>query len=82
MWEPCEITLLYGASKGSVARLQKVQNALCHFVFKLNKMSHATPFQQKLHWLPISYCILFKNNLLILTARNLSQPPQPPTCHP
>ena len=42
---------------GSVAKLQKVQNALYHFVFKLEKMSHAKPYLEKLHWLPISYSV-------------------------
>ena len=36
--------LLYGASKGSVAKPQKVQNELCCFVFKLDDMSHVKPY--------------------------------------
>ena len=51
-------SLLYGASKGSVAKLQKVQNVLCLFVFKLDKkMSHVKPYLEKLYWLPVSYRI-------------------------
>ena len=38
-------------------------------------MSHVTPFFKKLHWLPIQHRILFKYNLLVFKAINLSQPP-------
>ena len=38
-------------------------------------MSHVTPFLKKLHWLPIQHHILFKYNLLVFKAINLSQPP-------
>ena len=38
-------------------------------------MSHVTPFLKKLHWLPIQRRILFKYNLLVFKAINLSQPP-------
>ena len=53
-------SLLYGISKYNVAKLQKIQNALCRIVFRLDRTSHVTPFLQKLHWLPITYRILFK----------------------
>ena len=33
-----------------------------------------TPFLQKLHWLPITYRILFKYNLITSKAINFSQP--------
>ena len=36
--------------------------------------SHVTPFLQKLHWLPITYRILFKYNLITFKAINFSQP--------
>ena len=68
-------SLLYGVNKTSIARLQKVQNALCRIVFRLDKTSHIKPYLQKLHWLPIPYCILFKYNLLTFKAINLAQPP-------
>ena len=66
-------SLLYGVSRGSVAKLQKVQNVLCHFVYKLDKMSHVKLFREKLHWLPISY-ILFKYNILIFKAKTSPNP--------
>ena len=52
-------SLLYEVSKSNIAKLQ----------------SHVTPFLEKLHWLSIQHCILFKYNLLVFKAINLSQPP-------
>ena len=62
-------------SKSNIAKLQRVQNALCRIIFRLDTMSHVTPFLKKLHWLPIQHRILFKYNLLVFKAINLSQPP-------
>ena len=67
-------SLLYGISKYNVAKLQKIQNALCRIVFRLDRTSHVTLFLQKLHWLPITYRILFKYNLITFKAINFSQP--------
>ena len=67
-------SLLYGVSKYNVAKLQKIQNALCRIVFRLDRTSHATPFLQNLHWLPITYRILFKYNLITFKAIKFSQP--------
>ena len=68
-------SLLDGVSKSNVAKLQRVQNALCRIIFRLDKMSHATPFLKKLDWLPIQYHFLVKYNLLVFKAMNLLQPP-------
>ena len=68
-------TLRYGVSKSNIAKLQIVQNALCRIIFRLDKLSHVTPFLKKLHWLPIQHCIFFKYNLLVFKAINLSQSP-------
>ena len=68
--------LLYHTKEAYTVRLQRVQNALCHTVCKLNKFSHVTPFLHKLHWLHIHYCILFKYNLLTYNkAIHFSQTP-------
>ena len=67
-------SLLYGVSKSNIAKLQRVQNALCRIIFRLDKMSHVTPFLKKLHWLPIQHRILFKYNIFVFKAINLSQP--------
>ena len=40
-------SLLYGVSKSNIAKLQRVQNALCHIIFRIDKMSHVTPFLKK-----------------------------------
>ena len=68
-------SLLYGVTRSSIAKLQRVQNALCRIVYRLDRMSHVTPYLEKLHWLPIQYRILFKYNLLVFKAINYSQPP-------
>ena len=68
-------SLLYGVSKSNIAKLQRVQNALCRIIFRLDKMSHVTPFLKKLHGLPIQHRILFKYDLLVFKAINLSHPP-------
>ena len=67
-------SLLYRVNKYNVAKLQKIQNALCRIVFRLDKTSHVTPYLQKLDWLPISYRILFKYNLITFKAIRFSQP--------
>ena len=66
-------SLLYGISKYNVAKLQKIQNALCRIVFRLDRTSRVTPFLQKLHWLPITCHILFKYNLITFKAIKFSQ---------
>ena len=69
------ISLLYGVSKSNIAKLQRVQNALCCIIFRLDKMSHVIPLLKKLHWLPIQHCTLFMYNLLVFKAINLLQAP-------
>ena len=49
-------------------------NALYRIVFRLDKTSYVTSYLQKLHWLPISYCILFKYSLITFKAIIFSQP--------
>ena len=70
-------SLLYNTKKAYTSRLQRVHNALCRTVCKLNKYCHVTPFLHKLHWLPIHYCVLLKYNLLTYKAIHFSQPPYP-----
>ena len=68
-------SLLYGISKANITKLQRVQNALCHTVYKLNRLSHVSTCLNKLHWLPIEQRILFKYNLLLFKAIKFNQPP-------
>ena len=67
-------SLLYGVNKYNMAKFQKIQNALCRIVFRVEKTSHVTSYLQKLHWLPISYRILFKYNLITFKVIRFSQP--------
>ena len=67
-------SLLCGVNKYNVAKLQKIQNALCRIFLRLNKTSLVTAYLQKLHSLPISYRILFKYNLGTFKAIKFSQP--------
>ena len=48
-------SLLYGVSKANVGKLQIFQNALCCIVFRLDRVSHATPYLKKLHCLRILF---------------------------
>ena len=69
-------SLLCGVSKSNIAKLQRVQNALCRIIFRLDNMSHVTPFLKKTPLAPNStFNILFKYNFLVFKAINLSQPP-------
>ena len=71
-------SLLYGVSKSNIAKLQRVQNALCRIIFRLDKMSHVTPFLKKLHWLLIQHHILLSiiswySRLSIFHSPHISQ---------
>ena len=61
-------SFLYGLNKYNVAKLQKIQDALCRIVSRLEKTSYVTSYLQQLDWLPISYHILFKYNLIPFKA--------------
>ena len=39
-------SLFYGVSKYNIAKLQRVQNAIGHIIFRLDKVSHVTPFEK------------------------------------
>ena len=67
-------SLFYGICKYNVAKFEKINNALCRIVFILDRTTHVTPFLHNLHWLPITYHILFKYNLITFKAFKFSQP--------
>ena len=48
-------SLPYGINKSSVGQLQKVQIALCRFIFNLDRKCHVSPYLERLHWLPVHY---------------------------
>ena len=69
-------SLLYGVSKSNIAKLQRVQNALCRIIFRLDQMSHVTPFLKKFHWLPIQSCLsttFWYSRLLIFHSPRIFQ---------
>src|SRR5579863_9602408 len=57
-------SLFYNLSATSIARLQRVQNALARVVCPTVKRSkHITPTLRKLHWLPVQQRICYKITL-------------------
>lgn len=50
--------------------MQRVQNTAGRLVSRSSKYDHITPLLQQLHWLPISYRVVFKILLLVLKARH------------
>ena len=60
-------SLYYGLPNTQLQRLQRIQNAAAHVIYKKSKYEHVTPLLYELHWLPVSHRILFK--LLVLTFK-------------
>ena len=52
-------SLLYGLSKYSLYRLQKVQNSVARIVTRTSRSSYVTFLLKSLHWLPVKYRINF-----------------------
>ena len=53
-------SLLIGASKEQIKRLQKVQNTAARITLRIKKYDHITPALKQLHWLPIEARIIYK----------------------
>ena len=53
-------SLLGGTNKSSIAKLQRVQNAACRFIFNLRKQESCKEYTYNLHWLPFAQRIDFK----------------------
>ena len=60
-------SLYYGLPNTQLQRLQRIQNAAARVIYKKSKYEHVTSLIYELHWLPVSYRILFK--LLVLTFK-------------
>ena len=58
-------SLLYGCRKMQLKKLQHVQNTAARIVSQTRKFDHITPVLSDLHWLPVSYRIVFKILLLV-----------------
>ena len=62
--------LYFGLPKYQVNKMQRVQNTAARLVTRSSKHDHITPLLQQLHWLPVSYRIVFKILLLVYKARH------------
>ena len=68
-------SLFYNLPTTSIARLQRVQNALARVVCPaVKRTEHITPTLRKLHWLPVQKRILFKIALLTFKTLHYEQP--------
>ena len=53
--------LYFGLPKYKVKKLQQIQNIAARYVTGARKYDHITPVLVQLHWLPVSYRIVFKH---------------------
>ncbi len=60
-------SLLWGASKQTLQRLQLIQNTAARIVSRTSRSSHISPVLKALHWLPVESRI--KHKLLCLTYK-------------
>ena len=63
-------SLLFGISKSSLHKLQLIQNRAARILFNKSKYAHVTPILKELHWLPISFRIIYKILLLVYKGMN------------
>ena len=62
--------LYVGLNKGSIARLQLVQNAAARLLTGTRIFEHITPVLASLHWLPVHFRINFKILLFVWKSLN------------
>ena len=67
-------SLLFGALKQDIVKLQSFQNAAAQIVAGLKKRDHITETLRDLHWLPVDERIVFKINLTTFLTLNGSAP--------
>ena len=67
-------SLLFGAQKRDIAKLQSVQNAAARTIAGLKKRDHITETLRDLHWLPVEERIVFKIHLITFKTLNGSGP--------
>ena len=67
-------SILYGASKSNLQKLQRVQNSLARIVTGTRRIEHITPVLARLHWLPIAMRVEYKVALLTFKVVTTQQP--------
>ena len=67
-------SLLYGCGKTQLKKLQYVQYTAARIVTQTRKFDHITLVLLDLHWLPVSYRIVFKILLLVFKSLNNLSP--------
>ena len=67
-------SVLYGASKSNLQKLQRVQNSLARIVTGTRRIEHITPVLARLHWLPIAKRVEYKVALLTFKVVTTQQP--------
>ena len=72
--------LLLGANTSHIKRLQRFQNWAAKIIFYASKRDHATPYLQRLHWLPVKERIQFKILLYVFKCLNGSAPSYLSSC--
>ena len=53
-------SLLHGIAVRQITRLQRCQNTAARLVCQVRRREHITPTLMYLHWLPVSYRVMFK----------------------
>src|SRR5664279_5162086 len=67
-------SILHGASKSTVAKLQRIQNTLARVVLEKPKHSHSIELLRALHWLPVAQRIEFKLAVTTYKVRATATP--------
>ena len=62
--------LYFGLPRYKVKKLQQIQNIAARYVTCARKYDHITPVLEQLHWLPVSYRIVFKHLLFVYKSLN------------
>ena len=62
--------LYFGLPKYKVKKLQQIQDIAARYVTGARKYDHITPILVQLHWLPVSYRIVFKHLFFVYKSLN------------
>ena len=63
--------LVYGITERQLNKLQLAQNSAARLLTRTRKFDHISLVLQRLHWLPVRFCIQFKLLLLMITWKAL-----------